>query len=174
MFADGGGIGGEAAAPEGVADHGDVLAAGLVFCFGEGAPERRLDAQNIEEIPGDARPAKLLGRAATGEREGFVGESGQPREGTVVSVHLLEAEPGERPLPHTVELARFGDQDKAIGLAIRQRAQQQSVGDAKDGRVGADPDSQCENRHGKKNGALDEKPQGVANVLPESGHLIPF
>src|ERR1035437_8863693 len=61
VLADDGGVGGEAAAPQAVAEHDLALAAGLVFALLESAAQHRLDAERGEEggahqrLPGTLR-----------------------------------------------------------------------------------------------------------------------
>ena len=45
--------------PEIVTDQHDARTAGLIFCFGKITSERRLQAENVQEVGADARGRKI-------------------------------------------------------------------------------------------------------------------
>ena len=52
-----------------------------------------------------------------------------------------------------------------LGLRIWERPQHHAVDDAEDSGVGADPERQCENRHGGETGRLAQRAQGKTPLL---------
>ena len=53
----------------------------------------------------------------------------------------------------------------AVGLGVGQRLKQQRVRDAEDGGGDADADGECQDGDGGEAGGLDERMEGVAEVL---------
>ena len=79
--------------PSAGGDDDDVVAAGLVFLGAEAAAGGHADAESVEEIPGDAGGSDLLGVAAAGQGEVFVGDGGEVGKGALAGAQLLEARP---------------------------------------------------------------------------------
>ncbi len=162
------GVAAEAALPESVRQHHDLLVARDVVRGTEGAPERRRDPQHVEEVGGDAQPRDPLrvlvavqvpapvreARDAL-ERAGavaVVAELGQ-REGIAVGRGVAGVDP--------VEPLRLGE---------GQRLEQHRVQDAVERRVGADPERQRHEREQREAGGEGEAAQRVAQVLGDVVH----
>jgi hypothetical protein len=62
--------------------------------------------------------------------------------------------------------------DNPVWLFVRQRPEQDRVDDAEDGRVGADPQGQGDNRHQRKAGILAELTQAVSDIVPNAAHGV--
>ena len=63
----------------------------MIFLRAEGAPHRGIDAEYLEEIPGDARGRNLLGIALAGDVECLVAIGGKPGKGMGVFGDELKA-----------------------------------------------------------------------------------
>jgi hypothetical protein len=67
----------------------------------------------------------------------------------------------------------FGeDPDQALGLRIRQRAQENGVHHAKNRGSGSNTEGQTEDRGGRKAGILGQHAQAIAEVLRQTKHYI--
>ena len=139
----------------------------------EGAAQQRLHAQHIEEIGGDYRGLHALGGGFPHQQEVhrvMLHDAAQGvvavavildflhREGDIVDVRLVELLMQHHQLP---------------AVAIRQRAQEHAVHHAENGRVGADAESQGENRHAGKARVLHQHANAVADVLHQRLHRAP-
>jgi hypothetical protein len=60
---------------------------------------------------------------------------------------------------------------KLRGIMIRERPQQHSAGHGEDGGVGADSESECENRRCGKSQILDQETGGKTQVAKQGLHL---
>ena len=61
------------------------------------------------------------------------------------------------------------DRDEAVGLPIRERAQEHGIDDAEDRRVRADPEPEREDHDGREGGTLDESAKGIAKIAHRAG-----
>ncbi len=155
-----------------IQDH-DSRAARRVLLGNEQAPERRLHPQHGEKIRRDAQHAHPLRLERAGEV--LIAADGDR--------HLLEARvaipdvevlSGREPVLRDVEAGRPVPQNhQALGVGVRQRPQEQRAGHAEDRGVGPDSDGDGDHRNQGKGGALEETPQGKANVLKESARDHP-
>ncbi len=66
---------------------------------------------------------------------------------------------------------RLAEPHQAVGLAVRQRLKENAVDDAEDGRVGADPERQRDERDGREPRVPGQHAQAVANVLEQDAHV---
>ncbi len=81
---------------------------------------------------------------------------------------------GHRHRPISADVIGFSaHKNESVGLAIRERSDQDSVHDAEHGDIGADAEGQGEDGGERKTWGVDENPDRVANVLKESIHQSP-
>ncbi len=161
-------IGAELRIPQGVAEDRHMLFPQLLFVGRKRAAERRLDAENIEVMRRNLRPAQLNWLIEARKRHGAAGlRSHVLKDGVVfLPVQIIQrrnavAAPARRFLQHSNDPFRF---------AIRQRLQQHAVHKTEDRGVGADSDGQRQDRHRGKPGTLPECPQSVAQILKHFVH----
>jgi hypothetical protein len=139
-------------------------AAGAVLLGEEVAAEQRLDADGGEEARGDMGAADALGDAVADQVEGGATAlvAGGARE-DALQARLQEEELGRRhrrrlSLPEPAQ-----DEQQPIGPGQRQRPQEQAVGDAEDGGVGADRQRQRDHRDGGES----RLPRQAASPIPK-------
>ena len=143
----------------------------------EAPAERRLDAEDLEEIAADRHATEALGLplaaqqvvANTIERE----VAGHPRErpGTITQIHHV---PDLRRLPRETAGVAVGDPHQPGRLGKRQRTEQQRIDDAEDGGTGADAEPGDEHDEDGEPGVAPERAEGVAQVLKKrvESHVI--
>ena len=120
-----------------VAEEGGVTAAEGCVGIGEIAAEDGRDSQCAQEARGDELRFQLLRLAVAGDGELASGGGGDAIEdgGLVAPPGVLEV----RDAPAKDGIGRgVGGGDEAGGIAIGERAEEDGVDDAEDGRVGAD------------------------------------
>ena len=174
IAADDGGIGGEAAAPERVAQNRHVLVPGLVFLRREGAAQRRLGAHQRKEIGRHqvARGALRRGAVARQVAQSVV-PGGDALEDGLLLPDVGEVGRGDRlplvriagdPLQHNRQPAQIGQ---------RQGLPQHGIADAEIGRSGADPQGQSGDGGQRKTRRFAQRARAIADVLPELHRLLP-
>jgi hypothetical protein len=161
--ADDRGIGGEAAAPERVAQHHDRLAR---VAIGEEAPERRARPEELEESIRGARPGEALGVAVAGQVDAGVRIADQ--RDAARRLEVLEVEDRER-LGVAVGAIDL-DEDHRVGVAVGQLAQEHGVDDAEDGGDRADATGQGQRRQRREGRPGAQSAERREQVLPESVH----
>jgi hypothetical protein len=171
---DDGGIGAERTLPKPMAQdrHGVTPRHGILR-RSEYAPNRRLHAHRAEEVAGyERRRANLGGRiGARGELDCDVfvrrQAAGEARR-RVANVDVVRV----RRAQHVRAAGRHvhgADGDDFVRVRDRQRAQQQSVGEAEGRRVRADPDGERQHRDQREAGTAREQARSHAQVLDEDG-----
>ena len=138
--------------PQGVPEHDHRVAAGDQVLSGpEGAPESGLDAHHPEQIAAGEHAQLQGGHGAgmAGESRRHVGEGDQAVEAlaAVADVHVVAVRRLERARPERLERHRRADGDHVARSGDGKGPQQQRVGEAEDGAVGADADRQREDGH---------------------------
>ena len=153
-----------------MADHGDRAIRRLRQTAGD-----RHHAQPGEEVRGHQLDAPAGFHGAVDRDDGTIHprESDDVGERVVLRAHLVERRPavdisrlleteGVRDLPHL---------HQPIGVADRQRAQQQIVDEAEERRVGADAERQRQRDHGGERRTLQQHAQRIPDVLRQRvGH----
>ena len=135
-FAENRGVGGEAAAPQTVAQN-DACAVPHAFVRSrELASPRRLDAEDGEVSGGDSNGRNEFGLARAGELDIAMEEPGQPFEDMVALAEIVKV-PGVQRESGKRSAGEEGA-NQTVGLGIRQRRDQHAVDHAEDGAVGAD------------------------------------
>ncbi len=160
--ADDAGFTAETPLPERVADdgHGAVRsAAALIVGGAEGAAEHRRHAEHVEESA--ARPDALgeLGGAAARQVEAGVG----PGDGAIGPLAL----PVAKLFPDRIGPRPVVEQHQPLGLADRERLQQDAVDEGEDRAVGADAEGERGHGDQRERGAAAQDAQTVAHVLRE-------
>ena len=162
---DHGGIGGEAASPQRVAqDRGVGAGSGVVGR--KRAAKARLHAQDVEERRRDDGDVDALALALTGQLDAAVAVGGDGAERTLSGDEVLEIERREGDACEADAGRRLVDGDDPAIVGERQRRQQHRADQAEDRRAGADGERQREERRGREPGMTGEPPQPVAAVLP--------
>ncbi len=156
-----------------MAEHEHGFRAQVVVCVREGAPEERLDAEQIEVVRGHDGSVHAIGLAAAQQHE---------RHGVVLDNVLDGREPGAvlgdfRNREPCVWLKdsrrRLPDAHQFVSVSVRQRLQEDVVDDRKDRGVGADPEA--ERQHGRQRVARRARehahavPDVLSQVVPERG-----
>ena len=138
----------------------------ILACL-EHASDLRRHAEEAEELIADDRGAQPLGLADAGGVDRLHVED-RDALGCVVA-----AAPGEEIgiWQRKVGAALTGDAHlhQPIGIGKRQRPQQDGFDDREDGRRGADPERQRQDGDEGESRALQQQPDGVADVVGE-GH----
>ena len=166
----------EPAAPIRPAQHGHRAGFGGVVFGSNQASDRRFDSEHVEEAAVNILDIDVLpfrGVSAQGCSELDRGrKSDQSRQYViVVSQVLVDFEVSAVEAWVGRELVE--QLDKPPRVAHGKRAQQQGVEQAENGGVGADAESQRENRDGGEGGRATHRSQAVADVLPEPVERIP-
>lgn len=91
----------------------------------------------------------------------------RPAETPKRAVHLCRVSTQASSPPVRIKAGpnRFQYGHDPAGLPVGQRFEQDSFHDAEDGRVGADPEGECEHGDGEKRGLSGQDTNGKANVL---------
>jgi len=149
------GIASEALLPITVAEDDDVAGAWLIAFAGEdGATEEGLDAEHCEEVAGDFGDDGAVGATVGTDADQIEDEGGHVGEdGSLLVVEEVE-------IGGLVGLGRGGalhtDGDETVGVFDGERAEEEDVGEAEDGGVGADAESEGEDGDEGEAGALAE------------------
>ena len=153
---------GEPSAPESMADDGHWMGARRSILLGQKEPPQcRPHVEHVEVIAGHDLPDESLALLSVVEAERPLKEPRQARQ-HVVSV----AEIDEHRIRHDCSFALLVDERDELLRAIHwQRAHQDLVQEAEDGRVGADPERQCEHGDQRKARALPQHAQAEPYVL---------
>ena len=148
-----------------MAEHDDLLLAGLVFGGGERPAERRPHAE--------ARRSKLAVTRAPVTRSAAPSlvrlkleywAAASAVEGRRRRAHVGEVARGHAARPAAVVLV---DVDQPLGRGIRQRLQDDGVHRAEDRRRRADADRERQQRDERESGLGDEMPERERDVLAE-------
>ena len=158
----------KAADPVVVAQHHDrmPLVDLVVFLRVEDAPQRRLDPQHREVVPGDELRLEPLGAVVDADRGGNEppAEHLSQRLGLllVVLVDGIGVHPGAHVAAHVGAL--LIEHDQLIGTSHRQLAQQHLVDQREDRGVGPDPQGERQDRHSREQRAAAQAANRKAEV----------
>jgi hypothetical protein len=150
-----------------------VAARDLIFIGSERAADRRLDTHQWKQVAADHHADLELGRRAGigRKRHGEIRERGEAVEalGAIANVDVVAVRRHERAGVERFDRRPRTDGEHLAGARDRKRPQQQRVGEAEDGAVGADADRQREHRDEGEAWAGRQHAEAVAEVLPQ-GH----
>jgi hypothetical protein len=174
-------IGAEQVQPQPMADHRHFLAPRLIFVPGEGPPERRPRAENLEVRRRDDRDTKRS-RLAAGRTGGRARRITHRRAG--LRRHGLERLALLRPVDvirgrdAVAQAARglFPQLNDALGLRIAKGFEQHAVHQAEDGGVRSKSQGDGQRREKRESGTSLHDAPGIAEVLPRcidsSSHVL--
>ena len=161
---DHGGIGAEAARPQGVADHQHGVTGGLVLVRRERASARRLHTQHLKVVASDELSADAERLGATdhvGTDASPRGQAGELRD-VVAEVEIV----GQR---QRLIRGRFRHHrehlNQLLRIAHRQRPEENGVDQREDGGVGADAEGQRQHDDQRECSIPDRQSDGPAYVL---------
>ena len=161
-LADDVGPGGEAAPPEGIAEHDDVAPSRIVVALEQRPAERRRRAQHREVSGRELLADDAFGPIGAGDRERAI----------PVDLHRVEERgllpPGVEVEAGALRVAALlavpgGDPDQAVGVAVGQRRQQDAIDEAEDGEVGADAEGDGGDGGGGEPRTAEEGAKGGAD-----------
>ena len=154
--------------PKSVAQDDYLASAGLIVIGTEAAPERRIHSENIEEICGDVAPSGGLRGVVGGQIEIAATVGGESAEDLGGSRKLRLVGGSKHALVNSsVNAAIFPHTHELIEIAEIVRMKQQRVDHAKDGGVGANPQSQRENPHDCKTWTFAKLTKTEAKILAQ-------
>jgi hypothetical protein len=147
-----------------VSENHDIRAAGDIVLESEWLTEDRPHAKDGEVLPGDGCRAHELRAIAV--REVQRTKPGV-RAQRLDAAHVLTVEEITPAVLAQADLVSIPSDElhEPLGLGIRQWTQQDGVDDAEDGRVGADPERQRQQRRGGEAGSPGQRADRVPQVL---------
>ena len=146
-----------------------------VLVWKEAASKYRLDAQNIQEIGGNARSVHDLRLTASRERQVLQWSDGsQFAERVRRRLHFLESHLVERLVWYVAPWDRQHKTHQPVRITVLQRLQEHRANHAEHGRVGADAEGESEDDHGRKPRVLAQRPQAIAHILNNGFHEAPW
>ena len=158
----------EVAMPQLVADERDGGSAGAVLVIGEEPAERGPDPQRTQIRRGDGGAVQPLGLDPAGQVELALGsEPGARERMRLVAVQSVIEERGTERIEAFAQSHAVHD---VIHVGDRQRAQQQRIHRAEDGRVRAHPEPEREHRDDREAGPGAQHPPAVPQVPEEVAH----
>src|SRR5262249_46975090 len=109
-------IGGEAAAPDAVAQNGDITPAGQLVVRSELTAERGRNAENAEIAGGETKAGEVLGLSAAGELAVFPSDGGDTPECVIARANIANVQGIQRELG----IGGVGEENPhdAIGLRV--------------------------------------------------------
>ncbi len=157
--------------PDVVAEHHDVRGARRVVALGERPAENRLLSEHLEQVPRDIGSAEALRLArAIRDREAAAADAGHRRKRGLPGSPILERRIGQRVLRDVGFGVLRVQRHEVIRIEIRQRLNDDPVGDAEDRRIEADAESQAPDGHEREPLVKPESANGVAQ-LSEYRHV---
>jgi len=166
FLADNLGIGAEAAEPKAVTEDGDRSGAGDVVFEAKVSAKRGRNAENGEEVRSDGAAINFFGIALAGEGEGIAeGSGGYVGENLIAGAPIGEVARSGSIFWKAEGGSVFVDDDEAVGVAIGKRAKEDGVGDAEDGGIGGNADSENGDGEKREAGILTEHAGAEADVL---------
>ncbi len=163
-------IGLKPAAPEAVGNEDGTRA--LDILRRERPPERRPDAEHVEEVRADAHAVDPLRVAGAREVESLRSDPGKPFERGVLRPEVGDVARRGRQRIESDPLLDLGAvlprHHEPIGARIRQWLKQDAVDDAEDRRVAADPERQGHDRDCGESRSARQCANGRADIL----HLL--
>ena len=163
-------VGAEPAPPQRFAEDDHPRAAPLLIVRLQVSPDQRRDAEHAKERRRDGAAAQQLGISLAGERGGRAVEGADRFEA------LRALRPGqivERRDPHRAGVGMVLEQlDEPVWLRVRQRAQQDGVGDAEDRGARADAERERQDRGGGDHRRPPQAAPRVAKVLLQHAQVF--
>jgi hypothetical protein len=166
------GVRAELVHPKHMTQDDDLLFAGLIFAGKKRPAERRADFEDVEEVGGDPRAAKLHGLGHTGERDRPSGLGGHVVEDSVVFLPVQEVQGRDAVAFEHRRLFEYANDP--IGVLVRQRLEQDGVDEREDRRVGADSQRKRQKRDACKPRVPDEASSAVAQILKKRHEQPPL
>ncbi len=138
---------------------------GLLFLFGESAPEGRLHAEDLKDGGGGTGSADLLGLSAAGEIEGAVADDADAFEAGHLFAPLgVDSDvDGQRGIGLEQLGSPLGESHEAFGMGKIGGLEEDSVNEREDGGIGSDADGQREHDHEGEHPVAEEAADGVAD-----------
>ena len=164
--------GAEAPPPQRIAKDDDVSPAQLPFFRQKRAPQPCRHAEDRKEVCRDPRGLEPLGISAACQIE----------LGAIDQRHVLERSAAALPFhkvpgvdcEHGGKMAELGNDlryaEKAIGIPVRERAQEHAVDDREDRGVGADAEPEDKNGRDGEPPVTPKHPKSEVQILEECGH----
>jgi hypothetical protein len=153
--------------PRGVRENRVVVGARLSLVVLESASDEGPTPERREERRSDRQRAQLFRLALGGEVDASHREQRGVLEGGRLGFPVDVIGNRDRCLGQADERIPVPDEHEPVGIAVRQRAEQDPVQEAEDGGVGADAERQCQHGDGRKNGLLAER----ADRVPDVSHI---
>ena len=162
--ADDGGVRLESPSPQPVTQHHDLLQAGLFLRARERPAHLRGHAKQRKETGGDDGALEALGFPDPGEVEAdcVVGRDVLEGVGAIPVIGELAGGHGDLVGARPVQIAR--NKDEAVGVVIRERAEEHGVDDRENRRIGADAERQRQDDDDRKPRMCAEGAAGVAHI----------
>ena len=152
--------------PGAIRQHDHSRRAGAVVLGHQRPPERGLDAEHLEVVPRDdlaERHPRLIAPLDRRDRRAVGKHVGEDR---ILLPEVEEIGIGAGRVGIAVPAARV-DVDESIRLLHRERPEECRIDDREEGRIEPDPDGERRDRHDGEGGAVQEPPEGVADVGAE-------
>jgi hypothetical protein len=156
VLADDLGVAAEAVLPERVGEDDDVVLARRLLLGGEPAAEVRANAEELEEAGRDGADRHALGGPGAGQVAGRRRVDGRRLEPLAHLLHVEVLEHREHLVRVGVLLVDAAEIDEPLGLAVRQRAEEDAADDAEDRGVRADPDRERQHHDGEEAGGAED------------------
>lgn len=153
--------------PERVAQDRNARLTGLVVVGTECPSELWLHAEQVEERGTDGGTVQPDRFPLSGQDRPNARDRGRILQRGGLFLDVIEIRTGHRRAP---PVGQMKDPDDLMRILVRQRLQQNGIDDAEDGCVGADPQRQRQQRDDRESGALEQTPNGVADVLTKRVH----
>lgn len=153
----------EQAAPGIVAEH---ERAGAAIGGGEGPPVQR-HAEHFEELRGRRQPAQPMAAYAVDDVERAPAVAGDGVERRRLPLPVDQRPAGRARERKVVQRAVAAEGDETVAVAVGERAKQQRLADAEDGRRPADAEREHQHRRGDEDAVATEVAEGAAKVLEQ-------
>jgi hypothetical protein len=160
--ADDGGIAAEAPLPERMAQDDQIVVPGGFIHRPEGTPQRRLRAEQVEELSADQMPDRELRIPVAREGEPV---AHNPRDPHRTDLRLQIDEVEHRDARASGAAACLEQRVQAIGVRVRERPDQDAIDHGEHRRVDPDTDGERDRRRDGEERRAPQGPGGVPHVL---------
>ena len=150
--------------PRGVRENRVLVGARLGLVVLESASDEGPAPERREERRSDRQRAQLFRLALGGEIDASHREQRGVLEGGRLGFPVDVVGNRDRCLGQAHEGIRVPDEHEPVGIAVRQRTEQDPVQEAENGSVGADAERQCQHGDGRKHRLLAERSDRVPDV----------
>ena len=162
-----------------VREHDDGVSSGHPILVGtNGATDRRLEFEHIEEIAADGEPQLALRHLVAPRREARKGDGVRSQTGEALcAISQIDVVAIRDPVGGEEERLvgprrRGAHADDLIRMRHGQRSKDEAVGEAEHGRIGADANRDRRDGDQREAGVLHEHPRAVFQILEKSvNHL---